>query len=159
MTKQTQAHLTRTIKKNQPGAVLDQLKNKMDYYMGAKLIEIGVNPKSAIYRWSVSTKDDELIWTLSAYWNGDKEKLLSGQIPLDGTDLIDCARANASSGLETAAKLCGYGENIRGFEEALKKAAANIGLHIESLKELMSNTPYLKGHKGVEVIPNTDSSL
>jgi hypothetical protein len=159
MAKQTQAHLTRTFKKDQSSAALDQLKNKMDYYMGAKLMEIGVNPKSAVYRWSVSTKGEEISWTLSAYWDEDREKLLSGKIPLTGTDLIDCARANASSGLETATKLCGYGEDVRGFEGALKQACSDLGLHIESLKELMSNIPYLKGHQGVEVTPNTNSSL
>ena len=77
--------------------------------MGAKLVEMGVDPKSAIYRWSVSNKEDEKLWTLCAYWDKDKEKLLSGEMVLTGIDLIDCARANATSGLETAAQLCGYG--------------------------------------------------
>ncbi len=159
MTKHTQAHITRTVNKNQPSAVLEQTQSQMEYYMGAKLIEIGVNPQSAIYRWSVSNKDNENLWTLSAYWDESKEKLLSGKIPLTGIDLIDCARANASSGLETAAKLCGYGSSLSGFQEALKQAGRQMGLKIESLQDLMSKPPYLTGDQGVDVAPDTDSSL
>ncbi len=84
MTKHTQAHITRTVNKNQPSAVLEQTQSQMEYYMGAKLIDIGVNPQSAIYRWSVSNKDDEKLWTLTAYWDDSKEKLLSGQMPVRG---------------------------------------------------------------------------
>ena len=159
MSKHKQAHLTRTVNKNQPSKLLEQTKSQMKYYIGAKLIEIGVNPQSAIYRWSVSTSEEEHIWTLSAYWDEDKEKLLSGQIPLTGIELIDCARANASSGLETAAKLCGYGEDVNGFQEALKEAGRQMGLKIESLSNLMSKTPYMTSDKSVEVAPDTDSSL
>ena len=155
MTKHTQAHLTRTVNKNQPSAVLEQTQSQMKYYMGAKLIEMGVDPKSAIYRWSVSNKDEEKLWTLSAYWDEDKRKLLSGKIPLTGIDLIDCARANASSGRETATKLCGYSEDITRFKEALKQAACQIGLSIESLSDLIN----LQSDKGIDVAPDTDSSL
>ncbi len=44
--------------------------------MGAKLIEVGVNPKSAIYRWSIETKGTNEVWTYSAYWGDSKEELL-----------------------------------------------------------------------------------
>ncbi len=155
MTKHTQAHLTRTVNKNQPSAVLEQTQSQMEYYMGAKLVEIGVDPKSAIYRWSVSNKDDEKLWTLSAYWDEDKENLLSGKIPLTGIDLIDCARANATSGLETTAMLCGYGEDVRDFQEALKQASCQMGLNIESLSDLIN----LQGDKGIDVAPDTNFSL
>ncbi len=138
MAKHTQAHLTRTVNFNQPSAILEKTKSQMKYYIGAKLIEIGVDPQSAIYRWSVSTEDESHIWTLSAYWDEDKEKLLSGQIPLTGIDLIDCARANASFGLKTAARLCGYGEKVSDFQAALKQAGHQMGLKIESLNDLMS---------------------
>jgi len=136
MAKHTQAHLTRTVNKNQPSTVLEKTQSQMKYYMGAKLIEIGVDPQSAIYRWSVSNKDDEKLWTLSAYWDSDKEKLLSGSMPLTGIDLIDCARANAASGLETATMLCGYGSDVSGFQEALKQAGLQVGLNIKSLNDL-----------------------
>jgi hypothetical protein len=48
----------------------------MEYYMGAKLIEIGVDPKSAIYRWSMETKGNSEVWTYSAYWGDSKKKVL-----------------------------------------------------------------------------------
>ena len=159
MTKHTQAHITRTVNKNQPSAVLEQTQSQMEYYMGAKLIEMGVNPQSAIYRWSVSNKDDEKLWTLTAYWDDSKEKLLSGQMPLTGIDLIDCARANAASGLETTAKLCGYGSSLSSFQEALKQAARQMGVKIESLSDLISQPPLLMGEQGIDVAPDTDSSL
>ncbi len=155
MTKHTQAHLTRTLKAKEPSAVLEKTQSQMEYYMGAKLIEMGVEPKSAIYRWSVSNQDDEKIWTLSAYWDKDKEKLLSGEMALTGIDLIDCARANAASGPETAAKLCGYGEDVSAFQEALQQASSQMGLHIESLNELIR----AQRNKGIDVAPDSNSSL
>ena len=155
MTKHTQAHLTRTVNNNQPSTVLEKIQSQMKYYMGAKLIEIGVDPQSAIYRWSVSNKDDEKLWTLTAYWDSDKEKLLSGAMPLTGIDLIDCARANAPSGLETTAMLCGYGSSLSGFQEALKQASSQIGLNIKSLNDLIN----LQNDKGIDVAPDTNSSL
>ncbi len=155
MTKHTQAHLTRTLNKSEPSAVLEKTQSQMKYYMGAKLVEMGVDPKSAIYRWSVSNQDDEKLWTLSAYWDKDKEELLSGKIPLTGIDLIDCARANAASGLETTAQLCGYGEDIKGFQNALNQASSQLGLHIGSLSELIT----VQGDKGIDIAPDTNSSL
>lgn len=137
MSKHTQAHLSRNVDKNQPGAVLQQTKRQMKYYMGAKLIEIGVEPKSAIYRWSVSTKGNEHVWTISAYWDESKDKLLSGEIPLTDTELINCARANAAGDIGTVAKLCGYGEDLDKFQEALTQAGQNMGLNINSLRDLL----------------------
>ena len=49
MAKHTQAQITRTVDKNQPSEALEKIQNQMEYYMGAKLIEIRVDPKSAIY--------------------------------------------------------------------------------------------------------------
>jgi hypothetical protein len=68
--------MSRTIGKNKPEAFKDMTKRQMEYYMGAKLIEVGVNPKSAIYRWSLETKGSNEVWTYSAYWSDSKEQLL-----------------------------------------------------------------------------------
>lgn len=76
MAKPTQAHMSRTIERNKPSGFKDMTKRQMEYYMGAKLIEIGVNPKSAIFRWSLETKDNNEVWTYSAYWADSKEQLL-----------------------------------------------------------------------------------
>ncbi len=155
MTKHTQAQITRTVNKNQPSEVLEKTQNQMEYYMGAKLVEIGVDPKSAIYRWSVSNQDNEKLWTLTAYWGSDKEKLLSGKMPLSGIDLIDCARANASSGLETTAILCGYGSDVSGFQEAVQQACSQLGLNIKSLNDSIES----QSNRGIDFAPDNNSSL
>jgi len=76
MARPTQAQMSRTMRKSQPDVVKDMTKRQMEYYMGAKLIEVGVNPNSAIYRWSVETKGNNEVWTYSAYWGDSKEQLL-----------------------------------------------------------------------------------
>ncbi len=155
MVKHTQAQITRTVNKNQPSEVLEKTQNQMEYYMGAKLVEIGVDPKSAIYRWSVSNQDNEKLWTLTAYWGLDKEKLLCGKIPLQGIDLIDCARANASSGLENTAILCGYSSDVSGFQEAVQQACSQLGLNIKSLNDLIEP----RSNRGIDFAPDNNSSL
>ncbi len=67
--------MTRTIDKNRPSGMKEMTKRQMEYYMGAKLIEIGVNPKSAIYRWSMEIKGNNEVWTYSAYWGDSKENM------------------------------------------------------------------------------------
>ena len=76
MARPTQAHMSRTIGKNKTDAFKDLTKRQIEYYMGAKLIEVGVNPNAAIYRWSLETKGNNEIWTYSAYWGDSKEQLL-----------------------------------------------------------------------------------
>ena len=44
--------------------------------MGAKLIEIGIDPQAVIYRWSVEERGISEVWTYSAYWGDSREKLL-----------------------------------------------------------------------------------
>lgn len=76
MAKHTQAHLTRTVARSKPPSVKDMTKRQMEYYMGAKLIEIGVNPQAATYRWAVEIKGNNEVYTYSAYWGDSKDKLL-----------------------------------------------------------------------------------
>lgn len=76
MPKPTQAHMSRKIEKNLPQPWKDRTKQQMEYYMGAKLIEVGVNPKDAIYRWAVEESGNREVWTYSAYWGDSREKLL-----------------------------------------------------------------------------------
>ncbi len=78
MAKHTQAHMTRTVPKRQSDFLKQRTKTQMEYYMGAKLIEVGVNPKSATYRWQKEIKGDNEIWTYSAYW-GKSRSDLEGQ--------------------------------------------------------------------------------
>lgn len=81
MAKHTQAHMSRSIEKSRPTGVKDMTKRQMEYYMGAKLIEIGVDPKAAIYRWSMEDKGSREVWTYSAYWGDAKEQVLQTETP------------------------------------------------------------------------------
>ena len=76
MAKHTQAHITRTIESNKSDFFKTRTKEQMHYYMGAKLIEIGIEPKSVLYRWSMELKGNSEVWTYSAYWGDSKDKLL-----------------------------------------------------------------------------------
>lgn len=132
MVKHTQAHMSRKLNKNQPLALKERTKSQMEYYMGAKLLEIGVNPKSAICRWSLELQGSEEVWTYSAFWGESKEQLLLGQQPLQGAALLNCARANTSQELAAVAQLCGYGKDFDSFQEALKQAKQQATGEIES---------------------------
>jgi len=140
MSKPTQAHLERTLDRNQSLKARQQELKRMHYYMGAKLIEVGLDPQSPeiLYRWSVKTKENEQICTLSAFWGQSKEELLSGENPLTGEQLINCAKPNASKGITTVAQLCGYASDIEGFRMALKEAMNEIGMEHESLDKLLN---------------------
>ena len=126
MPKPTQAHLDRVIKKNLPLEVRQQTLSQMQYYMGAKLLEVGIDPQSVLYRWSVESLEDEQVCILSAFWGDSQEKLLSGKEPLTGDELIKCARGNAGSGVAKTAQLCGYAKDIAGFQSALKQTMAEM---------------------------------
>ena len=76
MAKHTQAHMSQTVDTNAPSELIAMTKRKMEYYMGAKLIEIGVNPKSALFQWSTEKKGNEEILTCSAYWGESKAQQL-----------------------------------------------------------------------------------
>ncbi|MDB9524474.1 hypothetical protein PN498_00615 [Oscillatoria sp. CS-180] len=73
--KHTQAHLSRTVLKNDSPFKKKRTRDSMTYYMGAKLIEVGVNPKKTIYRWKTEIQDDKEVITVSAYWDEMREKI------------------------------------------------------------------------------------
>ena len=137
MARPTQAHLERTINKNDPIEERQKTLSQMQYYMGAKLVEVRVNPQKVMYRWSIENQDDKQICTLSAFWGESQRKLLSGEEPLTGKELINCAGANASGGLEQAAKLCGFGSDTAAFKTQLAEAAEKLDIPLESFKQLL----------------------
>ena len=73
--KHTQAHLTRTVPKDQSEFFKKLTRDSMEYYMGAKLIEVGVDPKNTVYRWTSEIKGSQEEITVSAYWGESREKL------------------------------------------------------------------------------------
>ena len=138
MPKPSQAHLERTINKNDPIEVRQQTLNQMQYYMGAKLVEVRINPQKVMYRWSIENQDDRQICTLSAFWGDSRQKILSGEHPLKGEELVNCAKANASGGVPQAAMLCGFASDIDRFQSALKETVQELGLPEESFQKLLA---------------------
>ncbi len=84
---------------------------------------------------------------------------MASSTPLMGTDLIDCAKANAKQGIETAAYLCGYGKNLDNFKQNLVQACDNIGVQIYELSDLITDQQTVKESGGLEIAPETPSNL
>ena len=138
MAKPTQAHLERVINKSDPIEERQKTLSQMQYYMGAKLVEVRVNPQKVTYRWSIENQDNRQICKLSAFWGESKRKLLSGEEPLTGKELTSCAGANASGGLDKAALLCGFGTDTAAFKTQLKQTAEELDIPLESFKQLLA---------------------
>jgi hypothetical protein len=64
---------------------------------------------------------------------------MSSSKPLQGLELIDCAKANAHEGIANAAERCGYGNEVEAFEQALKRAGEAIGVEIQNFNDLISS--------------------
>jgi hypothetical protein len=80
--------------------------------------------------------------------------------PLHGTDLVDCAKANAKQGVETAAYQCGYGDDINTFARELRQACEQMNLQVKELNELITDQDMiLELGTGEIVAPDTPSQL
>ncbi|MGB3615742.1 MAG: hypothetical protein WBA10_18245 [Elainellaceae cyanobacterium] len=64
---------------------------------------------------------------------------MSASQALTGVELISCARANARRGLADAANSCGYGDDIRTFEQALQGACKDMGVDVTSFSDVVSD--------------------
>ncbi len=85
---------------------------------------------------------------------------MASPTPLQGTDLVDCARANAKQGIETAAYQCGYGEDLNTFARELKQACEQMNLQVKELSELITDQEMLlQIGTGEIVAPDTLSEL
>lgn len=84
---------------------------------------------------------------------------MASPAPLKGTDLIDCAKANASKGIEVAAQRCGYGEDLATFERELKQAGNYIGVEIHSFGDLSTDQQKREQEPGIEVAPESPTQL
>ncbi len=76
---------------------------------------------------------------------------------LHGIELLDCAQANAKSGLSTATQQCGYGNNILAFQNELQKAGTEIGVRIASLSDLVLETQTRE--RGRDFSPDTPEQI
>jgi hypothetical protein len=84
---------------------------------------------------------------------------MASPTPLKDTELIDCAKANAKQGVETAAHLCGYGQDIATFKSELKKACDRIGVTFTEMSDLITDQQNLIQQGGIEIAPDTPSEL
>ncbi len=78
---------------------------------------------------------------------------------LTGLDLVDCARANAKQGIETAANLCGYGSDLDGFRSQLQQACQHMRIEFHELSDLIKDQPVAVSLDGVTVEPDTPDEL
>jgi hypothetical protein len=80
--------------------------------------------------------------------------------PLHDTELVDCARANANQGIETAAYQCGYGDDINTFAQELRQACKKMNLRVKELNQLITDRDMiLKLGTGEIIAPQTASEL
>ncbi|WP_445727643.1 hypothetical protein [Kamptonema formosum] len=86
-------------------------------------------------------------------------EFMASPTPLHGLELIDCAKANAMQGIETAAQLCGYGEDIKAFERELQEAGDRIGVKINELSDLITAQQVVRQAGGIEIAPDTPADL
>ena len=85
---------------------------------------------------------------------------MASPTPLQGTELVDCARANAKQGIETAALQCGYGDDLNTFAQELKQACEQMNLQVKELSELITDQEMLLQMGSGEVVaPDTASEL
>ncbi len=84
---------------------------------------------------------------------------MASPTPLKGLELVDCAKANAKQGIETAAELCGYGEDIKTFSQELKHACDGMGVKINELTDLITDQDNLIKMEGEIVAPESESVL
>ena len=84
---------------------------------------------------------------------------MSAKTPLEGTELVDCARANAKQGSETAAELCGYGSDLNRFKQAVKQACTDMGVQFNELTDLTKEDSSLLEVEGEIVAPDSAGQL
>ncbi len=84
---------------------------------------------------------------------------MASSTPLKGLELVDCARANAKQGIETAAELCGYGNDLKIFSQELKQACDDMGVKINELSDLITEQDDLIKTEGEIVAPESETVL
>ncbi len=85
---------------------------------------------------------------------------MASSTPLKGTDLVDCAKANAKQGIETAAFLCGYGTDLNTFRQELSNACEEMNLQVSELNELITDQDMLLNMgEGEIVAPDSPGKL
>ena len=89
----------------------------------------------------------------------EESEAMASSTPLKGLELVDCARANAKQGIETAAQLCGYGEDLNMFSKQLKQACDDMGVTVNELSDLITEQDALIKTEGEIVAPESENVL
>jgi hypothetical protein len=84
---------------------------------------------------------------------------MAAKEPLKGLELVDCAKANAAQGIETATHLCGYGQDVNNFKQALQQACSDMGVKFHELSDLITHQQAMIQEPGVEIAPDTPNEL
>lgn len=84
---------------------------------------------------------------------------MAASSPLTGIELINCAKANAKKGTGFAAQQCGYQERTEEFIDAVQGACQSIGVDIDELRDLIVDQQKVKVSPGIEIAPETPTSL
>jgi uncharacterized alpha/beta hydrolase family protein len=84
---------------------------------------------------------------------------MASPTPLEGLELVDCARANAKQGIETAAQLCGYGGDLNSFSRQLKQACEQMNVKFNELTDLITDQDDLIKLEGEIVAPDSATEL
>ena len=83
---------------------------------------------------------------------------MTSSIPLHGTELVDCAQANAKQGISVAAQQCGYHDNIETFQRELTDALEHIGVKNKDFDDLLK-TVVVRPEIGIKIAPDTSTEL
>jgi hypothetical protein len=84
---------------------------------------------------------------------------MASPTPLHGSELIDCANANAQEGIQAAANLCGYSGDIVTFERELQAAAHQMGIKLHGFQDLKKKVEDPTMPKGEIVAPDSATEL
>ena len=78
---------------------------------------------------------------------------------LSGTDLIDCAQANAKEGIVMAAQQCGYNDDIDTFQHELTVALEHIGIKNKDFEDLLKTVKINPEVVGDDIAPLTSTDV
>lgn len=85
---------------------------------------------------------------------------MASTTPLTGIELIDCAKANGNQDVVVAAERYGYGNNIALFEQQLRDACEEIGIHNQEFSRLNDiDGQTSEDDAGVIIAPDTSGQI
>ncbi len=82
---------------------------------------------------------------------------MASATPLQGTELINCAQANAKEGIQMAAQQCGYSDDFNTFQRELASALDRIGIKNKDFEDLLKIVG-VKPETGIEIAPGSSTS-